>query len=60
MAEDGTQHDLVCGQGRIEAFPALNQPAIPASVINASCEDQYLMSLVENIARQPPTRKDLF
>jgi ParB family chromosome partitioning protein len=60
MAEDGTQYDLVCGQGRIEAFMALGQVTIPATVIEASREDQYVMSLVENIARRPPSNKDLF
>lgn len=58
-SEDGTQYDLVCGQGRIEAFRLLGQSTIPASVIDASKEDQYVMSLVENIARRPPSSKDL-
>jgi len=60
VAEDGTQYDLVCGQGRIEAFLALGQVTIPANVIEASREDQFLMSLIENVARRPPTNKDLF
>lgn len=59
VAEDGTQYDLVCGQGRIEAFLALGQVTIPANVIEASREDQFLMSLIENIARRPPSNKDL-
>jgi ParB family chromosome partitioning protein len=58
-AEDGTQYDLVCGQGRVEAFMALGQVTIPATVIDASREDQYVMSLVENIARRPPSNKAL-
>ena len=56
---DGTQYDLVCGQGRLEAFLALGQSTIPAIVINASREDQYLMSLIENIARKPPSQLSL-
>ena len=56
---DGTQYDLVCGQGRLEAFLALGQTAIPAIIINASREDQYLMSLIENIARRPPSQLGL-
>jgi ParB family transcriptional regulator, chromosome partitioning protein len=56
---DGTQYDLVCGQGRLEAFLALGQATIPALIINASREDQYLMSLVENIARRPPSHLGL-
>ena len=43
-------YDLVCGQGRLEAFIALGQSEIPAIVIEASQEDCYVMSLVENLA----------
>jgi ParB family transcriptional regulator, chromosome partitioning protein len=56
---DGTRYDLVCGQGRLEAFLALGQTSIPAIIISASPEDQYLMSLVENIARRPPSEMGL-
>jgi ParB family transcriptional regulator, chromosome partitioning protein len=49
---DGKVYDLVCGQGRLEAFVALGQKEIPAIVKEASKEDCYLMSLVENIARR--------
>jgi ParB family transcriptional regulator, chromosome partitioning protein len=59
LAGDGTQYDLVCGQGRIEAFLALGQVTIPANVIEASQEDQFVMSLVENIARRPPSNRAL-
>jgi ParB family chromosome partitioning protein len=59
VSEDGTQYDLICGQGRIEAFLALGQTTIPANVVEASREDQFVMSLVENIARRPPSSKDL-
>ena len=44
--------DLVCGQGRLEAFIALGQEEIPAVVIEASPEDCFVMSLVENLARR--------
>jgi ParB family chromosome partitioning protein len=44
--------DLVCGQGRLEAFIALGQTEIPAVVIDASPEDCFVMSLVENLARR--------
>jgi ParB family chromosome partitioning protein len=47
-------YDLVCGQGRLEAFVALGQIEIPAIVIEASEEDCYVMSLVENLARRHP------
>ena len=45
---------LVCGQGRVEAFQALGQKTIPALVVDASDEDAFVMSLVENIARRNP------
>ena len=56
---DGTRYDLVCGQGRMEAMTALGQSAIPALITEASREERYLMSLVENIARRPPSNRDL-
>jgi ParB family chromosome partitioning protein len=59
LAEDGTRYDLVCGQGRLEAFIALGQATIPASVIEVAREDQFLMSLIENIARRAPSNGDL-
>lgn len=49
---DGTGYDLVCGQGRLEAFLALGQTEIPAIVVSASAEDCFVMSLVENLARR--------
>jgi ParB family chromosome partitioning protein len=50
---------LVCGQGRLEAFIKLGEKSIPAVILAASLEDQYLMSLVENIARRPPSNLGL-
>jgi ParB family chromosome partitioning protein len=49
---DGKIYDLVCGQGRLEAYIALGQTEIPAIVKEASREECFLMSLVENIARR--------
>lgn len=49
---DGSGYDLVCGQGRMEAFLKLGQDEIPAIVIDASTEDCLVMSLVENLARR--------
>jgi ParB family chromosome partitioning protein len=51
-ATDGKEYDLVCGQGRLEAFIALGQNEIPAIIKEASREECLLMSLVENIARR--------
>jgi ParB family chromosome partitioning protein len=59
LDSDGTRYDLVCGQGRMEACRALGEATIPAVVSDASREEQLLMSLVENIARRPPSNRDL-
>jgi ParB family chromosome partitioning protein len=56
---DGTEYDLVCGQGRIEAFLRLGHTEIPALVIEATQQKCHLMSLIENMARLPPTHYDL-
>jgi ParB family chromosome partitioning protein len=53
------RYDLVCGQGRLEAFRALKQSAIPAVVIAANSEDCMVMSLVENLARRQHRGIDL-
>jgi ParB family transcriptional regulator, chromosome partitioning protein len=52
-------YDLVCGQGRLEAFKILGQSQIPAVVIEASEEDCYVMSLIENLARRNRTPLEL-
>lgn len=49
---EGKSFDLVCGQGRLEAFLACGQKMIPAMVIDASEEQALIMSLVENVARR--------
>jgi len=54
--DENAVYDLVCGQGRLEAYIELGEIAIPAIVRAASKEDRLVMSLVENLARrQPPT-----
>jgi len=56
----GSPHyELVCGQGRLEAFKALDQTEIPAIVILANKEDCLVMSLVENLARRKHPALDL-
>lgn len=50
--KDGKKYDLVCGQGRLEAFIAVGATEIPAIIRNVSAEDAHIMSLVENIARR--------
>lgn len=55
----GTRYDLVCGEGRLEAFQMLGQTEIPAVVIEASENECLVMSLVENIARRVQRPIDL-
>lgn len=45
-------YELVCGQGRLEAFISLGQQEIPAIVVDVTEEDRLIMSLVENLARR--------
>ena len=56
---DSASYDLVCGQGRIEAFIQLGQTTIPAIVIEAEESDCLVMSLVENCARRQHRAIDL-
>jgi ParB family transcriptional regulator, chromosome partitioning protein len=51
--DDGREmYDLVCGQGRLEAYITLGEKEIPALVRDMSKTDGLLASLVENIARR--------
>jgi len=56
---DPVEYDLVCGQGRLEAFIALEQSEIPAIIIDASEDECLVMSLVENCARRQHRSIDL-
>lgn len=56
---DGPRYDLVCGQGRLEAYRSLGQVEIPAVVVDAAGEDSIVMSLVENLARRQHRAIDL-
>jgi ParB family chromosome partitioning protein len=51
---EGIGYDLVCGQGRIEAFIALGHKEIPAMIVEIAKEERLLRSLVENMARRYP------
>ncbi len=51
-SKNGKKYDLVCGQGRIEAFIAAGETEIPAVIREVNEEDAHIMSLVENIARR--------
>jgi ParB family chromosome partitioning protein len=56
---DGARYDLVCGQGRLEAYRVLGQSEIPALVVDADTDDCMVMSLVENLARRQHRAVDL-
>lgn len=49
---DKDGYELVCGQGRMEAMAKLGASEIPAVVIDATREECFVMSLVENMARR--------
>jgi ParB family transcriptional regulator, chromosome partitioning protein len=59
QADGEPRFDLVCGQGRLEAYQALGQREIPAIIVDASTEDSAIMSLVENCARRQHRSIDL-
>lgn len=57
---DGTErYDLVCGEGRIEAFQALGENSIPAIIEDLSEEECFVRSVVENVARPQHRGVDL-
>jgi ParB family chromosome partitioning protein len=56
---NGPRYDLVCGQGRLEAFQQLGQREIPAFVIDADPKTCLVKSLVENCARRQHRALDL-
>lgn len=56
---NGPFYDLVCGQGRLEAYQALGQTEVPALVVSADAEDCLISSLVENCARRQHSALDL-
>ena len=55
----GAQYDLVCGQGRLEAFQALGQNEVQAVVVDVTKEELLLMSLTENLARRTRSAAEL-
>jgi ParB family chromosome partitioning protein len=58
-SDNATRYDLVCGEGRLEAFRMLGQTLIPAIVIDVAEAECLVMSLVENIARRQQRPIDL-
>lgn len=59
QGDDGPLYDLVCGQGRLEAFRLLEQNEVPALIVTADPEDCLVASLVENCARRQHQAVDL-
>lgn len=59
LEAEGPHYDLVCGQGRLEAYKALGQLKVPALVVSADPEDCLIASLVENCARRQHRAIDL-
>lgn len=56
----GTEpYEIVCGQGRFEAFQALGEKTIPCIVVSATEADRYLIGLVENLARRKHSNREL-
>ena len=53
------RYDLVCGQGRLEAYQRLGQTEVPAFVVDADKEELLLMTLAENLARRTHTSAEL-
>ncbi|WP_145081578.1 ParB/RepB/Spo0J family partition protein [Aureliella helgolandensis] len=52
IKNDAFAYNLVCGQGRLEAYIALEQQEIPCIIAEGAKEDLMLMSLAENLARR--------
>lgn len=55
----GKPYELVCGQGRLEAFQALGQTTIPAVVRDFTVEQRLLHGIIENVARRQHQPKEL-
>lgn len=58
-SKTGKKYDLVCGQGRLEAYIDAGETEIPAILVDADKESAHIMSLVENIARRNSNPLDL-
>lgn len=56
---NGEPYELVCGQGRLEAFQALGQTTIPAVVRDYTVEQRLLHGIIENVARRQHRPKEL-
>jgi ParB family chromosome partitioning protein len=59
QTDNAVRYDLVCGEGRLEAFRMLGEIEIPSIVIDVAEAKCLVMSLVENIARRQHRPIDL-
>jgi ParB family chromosome partitioning protein len=50
----GGEYELICGQGRLEAVAQLGMTHVPAFVVEATDEQRYIKSLIENLCRFRP------
>lgn len=48
------KYELVCGQGRIEAYQQLGNDSIPALIVNVDRTQALIMSIAENATRYAP------
>jgi ParB family chromosome partitioning protein len=55
VREEDDDYDLVCGEGRLEAYRQHGADLIPAMVVAISLEDRLLHSLVENLTKRTRT-----
>lgn len=53
------RYDVICGEGRLDAFRRLGQTEIPVVIVDATEEDCLVMGLVENLARRQHRAIDL-
>lgn len=53
------RYEVVCGEGRLDAFRMLGEAMVPVVVVSGSEADCLVMSLVENVARRSHRPIDL-
>jgi len=53
------RYNLICGQGRYDAFVSLGQTEIPAILVDGDREQLMIMTLAENLARRKHTTVEL-
>ncbi|TCK95596.1 plasmid partitioning protein RepB C-terminal domain-containing protein [Paraburkholderia sp. BL9I2N2] len=56
---EGEWHEVLCGQGRLEALKALGETVIPCCIVGADEIDRYLITLTENLARRRHSTEEL-